>query len=369
MLKRLYILVTLLWCVICSYAQFITVENRVDTTSILIGEQVRMHAKVSCPKGAKVVFPEFREGYVTEGVEMLDALKIDTVELNEGKRWELSREYIITSFDSAVYTIPRLEVSVNGKQYASRDEIGFKVNTVEVDLQHPDDLKPLKAPVDGVFAWSPRLLLFGLLAWIFALIAVATAVKYVTYKPKKKKIKITPPTPPQEVAIEALNRLRQGLQEGLDFTQMGQYAEAETSQKAYFMALTDVLRQYVAERFAFNAREMTTFEIIDRLRNIGDTAALEELHNILSTADLVKFAKYEATMTESDRALLQAAEYVRNTQLTDAASKSPKEKVIVEGEAAQRRYKMLLGTVITLASLCCIADISYLIYQLWLNFS
>lgn len=369
MLKRLFILIPLLCCFVCSEAQLVTVENRVDTTAILIGEQVRMRAKVSCPKGAKVVFPEFREGYVTEGVEMLDALKIDTVELNEGKRWELSREYVITSFDSAVYTIPRLAVQVNGKPYESRDEIGFKVNTVEVDLQHPDDLKPLKAPVDGVFAWSPRFLLLGLLAWLLALVAVVCSVKYVTYKPKTKKVKITPPVPPQDVAIAAINRLRQGLNEGVDFTQMVQYSEVETSQKAYFMALTDVLRQYVADRYSFNAREMTTFEIIESLRKMDDTAALEELHNILATADLVKFAKYEASMTESDRALLQAADYVRNTQQADVAEKAPKEKIVVEGEAEQRRYKLLLTTLITLSTLGCIADASYVIYQLWLNFS
>ena len=150
---------------------------------------------------------------------------------------------------------------------------------------------------------------------------------------------------------------------------MVQYSEVETSQKAYFMALTDVLRQYVADRYSFNAREMTTFEIIESLRKMDDTAALEELHNILATADLVKFAKYEASMTESDRALLQAADYVRNTQQADAAEKAPKEKIVVEGEAEQRRYKLLLSTLITLSTLGCIADASYVIYQLWLNFS
>ena len=86
------------------------------------------------------------------------------------------------------------------------------------------------------------------------------------------------------------------------------------AQKAYFVQLTDILRTYLYERFGFNAKEMTSQEIIDQLAQINDATALRELREILQTADLIKFARYQVSMAESDRALLQAVDYVKTTQ-------------------------------------------------------
>lgn len=336
-------------------AQHVTVEASLDSTSILIGEQLKMRTKVSCPKGAKVKFPEYRNGYLTEGVEMLEAGHVDTVELNDGKRWELTRDYTITAFDSAVYTIPRFEIEVNGRKFQSRNEIGLKVNTVEVDIQHPDDLRPLKAPVDGIFVWNSRLLWLSLLAWLLTFVAVFCGLRLAVAKPVTRRIKVMPPTPPQKTAIAAIERLRADEKEG-------------EHQKAYYMALTDVLRDYIVERFGFNAREMTTYEIVSRLRSSGDAQALDELQSILSTADLVKFAKYEASLAESDRSLLQAVDYVRTTQIDDPEAEKAVEKIVVVSDAGQRRYKLALKCAIAFCGLGTLVCISYVLYQMWLNF-
>lgn len=338
-----------------SAAQNVTVEAQLDSTAILIGQQLKMHTKVACGAGAKVRFPEYANGYITEGVEMLEAGAIDTVELDGGKRWELTRDYTLTAFDSALYTIPRFEVEVGGRKYASRNEIGLKVSTVDVDLQHPDDLRPLKAPVDGIFEWSPALLWWSLAVWACFLAFVVAAVKLATAKPVTRRVKVTPPTPPQKTAITAIEKLRSSEREG-------------EHQKEYYMALTDVLRTYIVERFGFNAREMTTYEIVEHLRRDGDAAALDELQSILQTADLVKFAKYEASLAESDRSLLQAVDYVRTTQINDPEAEKAVERIIVVSDSGQRAYKLSLKAAMAVSALAGTGCAAYVVYQLWLNF-
>lgn len=354
MLSRL---LTLIIAVLCgsaaAVAQNVTVEASLDSTAILIGQQVTLSTRVACPKGAKVAFPEYGDSAIVDGVEVVEALKVDTAE-SDG-HWTLSRNYLLTSFDSAVYMIPRVEVDVNGKKYASRNEIKLKVDNVKVDTQHPDELKPAKDPVEGVFEWSPTILLWSLGVWVCLLAFIFCAIRLTTAKPVTRRVKITPPPTPQKTAISAIEKLRANEKEG-------------EHQKEYYMALTDVLRTYLVERFHFNAREMTTYEIVEQLKRNGDAQALDELHCILATADLVKFAKYEATLAESDRALLQAVDYVRTTQIVDPEAEKAVEKVVVVSDSGQRAYKLALKSGMIVSALAGIGLSAYVVYLLWINF-
>lgn len=338
-----------------SVAQNVSVKASLDATSILIGEQVNMQTKVVCPKGAKVAFPEYRTDTIVSGVELVEAGAVDTVDLEGGKQWELTRNYTITSFDSAVYKIPRVEVDVNGKMYASPNEITLKVDNIKVDTEHPEDIRPMKAPVNGVFEWSPVIFLWSLGTWAGLLVVVLGAIRLAVAKPVTRRVKITPPTPPQKTAIAAIESLRGNEKEG-------------EHQKEYYMALTDVLRTYLVERFGFNAREMTTYEIVEQLKRSGDAAALDELNDILSTADLVKFAKYQASLAESDRALLQAVDYVRTTQIVDPNADKAVEKIVVVSDPTQRAYKVATKTIMLIAALAGMGCSGYALYLLWLNF-
>lgn len=356
MIKRIFTYILLLsCCALTAWAQDVVVEASLDSTSILIGEQLKLKAVVSCEKGAKVKFPNYDKGEILPGLEVLKASQVDTALINDGKRWELTREYTLTAFDSAVYTIPRFEVDVNGKKCLSRSEMGLKVNTVEVDMEHPEKMRPLKAPVDMAFVWSPRILLLSLLPIIALLVFFALAVRVSISRPIVRRIKITPPTPPQQTAIIAIDSLKAS-------------DKAGEKQKEYYMQLTDILRSYIVERFGFNAREMTTAEILDHLRATGDSAALEELQQILTTADLVKFAKYEASLLESDRNLLQAVQYVQTTKIEVPADQQPTEKIVEVGDVAERRIKRSMLAAMATTALAGTAAFGYVVFLLWQTF-
>ena len=85
-------------------------------------------------------------------------------------------------------------------------------------------------------------------------------------------------------------------------------------QKAYYTLLTDTLRQYIQERFGFNAREMTSTQILYHLQQNGDQKMIDELRELFQTADLVKFAKYSTLLNENDLNLVNAVNFIDQTK-------------------------------------------------------
>lgn len=356
MLHRLHIfLLAALFGTLAATAQDVTIEAALDSTSILIGQQLRMKTVVTCEKGARVQFPDYKDNkFLVPGVEVLEAQNIDTTVLNNGQRWELKREYIVTSFDSAAYIIPPFQVKVNDSIFQSRNELGLRVNTLDItddDLANP---RPLMAPVDAIFEWSPRLVSLCLVPIIALCLIFFISLRICNTRPFIRRIKVRPPTPPQVAAFAAIESLRPR-------------AASEDGQKAFYMELADVLRSYIADRYGFNAREMTTEEILAHLERAGDTAAIEELRSVLSTADLVKFAKYRASTAETDRNVHQVTDYVETTKVEPKPDEIV-EKTVVIGDVQDQRIKYVLYAAMGILAVGGSAIFGFVIYQIWETF-
>ena len=102
--------------------------------------------------------------------------------------------------------------------------------------------------------------------------------------------------------------------------------------KAYYTRLTDTLRKYIEERYGFNAMEMTSSEIIEKLTATQDEKALSELRHLFLTADLVKFAKYSTLINENDMNLVNAIAFIDQTKLENV----PVEETIKPQTATDR---------------------------------
>ena len=138
---------------------------------------------------------------------------------------------------------------------------------------------------------------------------------------------------------------------------------AET-QKAYFVELTDILRTYLYERFGFNAKEMTSHEIVTELSGVNDAMALRELRGILQTADLIKFARHKVSLAESDRALLQAVDYVRTTQSQEALPEYEEKVVDIAVRTLNRRKRLLVTLQIVILTFA-LGLFAYICYLIW----
>ena len=176
------------------------------------------------------------------------------------------------------------------------------------------------------------------------------AVRLSDSRPLVRRVVIYPPAPPHETALTDITRLK----------------DAKEEAKAYYMKLTDTLRTYLQGRYGFNAREMTSGEILDALHGLqDDEQARAELQEILGTADLVKFARYEVGLSEQERSLMQAVNFVNETKLVPA--EKPQPKIVYEevDGSRQNMIRHLLTAALTLCTAALLAATAYTLYDFY----
>ena len=330
-----------------------TVEQRMDSLQLLIGQQTILHLKATARKGARIVLPSFKpQDQIVPGVEVVEQSKGDTMQMGDD-RIQVSRDYTLTSFDEKVYVVPALDVKIDGKSYHG-NPLALKVLTVPVDTVHPNQFYPAKGVQDNPFEWSEWNFAF----WLSLLmIIICGAMIYLRNRLKKNKpitarIRIVKRVPAHEKALREIN----------DIKHHHTSANQET-QKEYYTQLTNTLRAYIVSRFGFNAMEMTSGEIIEHLRASGDQKMIDELRMLFSTADLVKFAKYEIPMNENDANLVNAINFIDQTKTDE----QPKEEKIVptlstEDQKSQQQRR-LIKTLLWVGGISVVAIFGYIVYQ------
>ena len=350
-IKNIILTMALMGCPGLAFSQ--TVEQRIDSLQMLIGQQTILHLKATARKGAKVVMPSFKpQAQIVPGVEVVEQSKGDTMHVGDNQM-VVSRDYTITSFDEKVYAIPALNVKIDGKN-CHGNPLALKVLTVPVDTVHPNQFYPPKTVQENPFLWSEWSFAF----WLsFLLLIVCGAMLYLRNRLKKNKpiiarIRIIKRVPAHEKALKEIN----------DIKQHHSTSNQET-QKEYYTHLTNALREYIVNRFGFNAMEMTSTEIIENLRASGDQKMIDELRMLFSTADLVKFAKYEIPMNENDANLVNAINFIDQTKTNEL----PKEEKIVptlssEDQKSQQQRR-LIKTLLWIGGFSAVAILGYIIYQ------
>ncbi len=334
-----------------SWAQSVTVDASIDSMRILIGEQAKIKLEVSLDANKKLQWPLLKDTIV-KGVEIVESLKPDTQFLNNGQRLLITKQYIVTSFDSALYYIPPFNILVDKQPYKSKS-LALQVSSIPVDTVHADSFFGPKTVMKAPFVWSDWLgvILSFLLIGVFIFFIIFFIKRYKDNKPIIRTIKMTPQLPPHLKAMQEIERIKTEKKGG--------------DPKEYYTLLTDTLRTYIKERFGFNAMEMTTGEIIERLKNEEDKSSMEELHLLLQTADLVKFAKLNPLMNENDRNLVSAIDFINETKM-EIEEKQAEPEITIEEKRSQKAKFILGGSIVILffATLGLIAYLAWNIYDL-----
>ena len=186
-----------------------------------------------------------------------------------------------------------------------------------------------------------------------ALIAAYLYWRLRTRKPVIVKMTMVKRLLPHQKAMKAIETIKED-----------QLTSSENS-KEYYTRLTETLRKYIYERYGFNAMEMTSGEIIQRLTEAEDSQGVEELRELFTTADLVKFAKYSTLINENDRNLISAIDFINATKLETLPQKEEKPQLSAEEQKDLKERKALKWTicilVVSIASL--LTAICYLLNQ------
>ena len=124
--------------------------------------------------------------------------------------------------------------------------------------------------------------------------------------------------------------------------------------KQYYTDLTDVIRTYIKERFGFNAMEMTSAEIISRLQEEKDRESVNDLKELFTTADLVKFAKHSPLINENDMNLVTAIDFINQTKIEETSDKKEEPKEIKVEEKRSKRGRIVLLCSIAVAGVAAV---------------
>lgn len=305
------------------FAQKATVRATIQPSEIMIGEQALINLQVITPKDKTIQFPVY-EKEIVPGVEVLTMLKPDTVIENEVMT--LNFKYVVTSFDSTLYHIPSIPIS-DGKDTIYSNSFGLKVTTPElkdstaaylekiktgetdsIDFEQLqlNDIKAVRKPP---FVWTDYLWILWIILGVALLAAIITALIYLIIRKRKKGYFFTPPEvlPPHVRALQELDKLKAekgSLQQGRE--------------KEFYTKITDILRIYLLERFGVNAMEMTSGEIVNEISKYSEAESVyDNLQQVLSVSDLVKFAKYKPFIDENDLSLINAYFVVNQTREPD----------------------------------------------------
>jgi hypothetical protein len=305
-MKRIscFILSLTLLATISGFSQILTVDARLDTNEIMIGDQVRYEIEVRRNKNDVVRFPEFNDK-LTDEIEIVSKSPVDSFWSKKDQKYVLKQELLLTAFDSGLYYIPPLEfllIRQHNKDTIRAGATYLEVYPFPLDTTNTiRDVKSIeKAPVSfsEVYPYILIVIFAGLLVWFL--------IYYFRKKEKNQPLIGRPKIeePPHIIALRELDRLKS---EKL-------WQRKET--KLYYSRLTEIIRRYIEGRFDIMAMEQTTDEILIEFegQEILSEKDYQLLRGMLSQADLVKFAKAEPLPDENETHFDSACTFVNDTK-------------------------------------------------------
>ena len=94
-----------------------------------------------------------------------------------------------------------------------------------------------------------------------------------------------------------------------------------------------MLRRYIHERYGVNSLEMTSKEILDIIRSKAEEDSVyENVKQVLTIADLVKFAKHKPFIDENDLSLMNSYFFINQTKEDDSLPNSTSEEDVEKAE-------------------------------------
>lgn len=284
------------------FGQNAQVIAALDSQEILIGDQINLDLSVVLRDESSVKWPQFKDT-ITSQIEIIETSILDTTK-NETGETTLSQRVVITSFDTGFIVLPPINFEFNNDslQVLSTEPLLIFVSDIPVDTEA--DIKDIKEPYEVPFNWK-KLLIWGLiaLAVIGLIVGLILYIRKLRNKPQEAPIaRPKPKRPAHEIALEKLEALRQKKLWQNDQT------------KAYYIELSDIIREYIEFQFDVLALEMTTDETISALQLKGiEEQKIKPLKAMLQMADLAKFAKYKPLANENELNFETAKTFVNQT--------------------------------------------------------
>jgi hypothetical protein len=285
-------------------AQDVTVTARVDSNNIRIGDWLKLHLEIQHPANAVLQSPT-----IADSLRGLEVLRIDSLPRKiSGQNIIESANFTLTAFDSGTFVVPPIVVkykTADDSTLRSAESGPIPVFVHGIDIDTTKEIKDIKPPISLSLSFAE------ILPWLLGVVGLGVIGWLVYYIMKKRKkgesiIPEAPPRPAHEIALESLRSL-----EAEKLWQRGKVKE-------YHSQVTDIVRMYIERRFHVAAMEMITDEIMSsQIIQRLEKSVSGSLREMLTLADLVKFAKLQPLAEENDKSLLQAKTFIELTWKPD----------------------------------------------------
>ena len=297
--------------------QDVKVTSVFDSARISIGDQIGFTVTIDKPEGLNLQMPVFRDTII-KSIEIISGPEIDSS--TQKGRIRIIQKYLVTSFDSGRYQVPPVYAEMKNESglkrfysdYTLLEVFRSRIAPADTTAKIFDIIKPYRAP-----------LTFGeILPWVLiALLAAAVVwfgLKFIRRlrRSDHEEVIVTIPDPAHIIAFRELEKLRE--------EKLWQSGEI----KLYYTRVTEILRLYLENRFRVYSLELTTRETLDALVKTGfkKDGAYNQLKNILTSADLVKFAKYTPEPVEHESVFQEAWNFVLVTKEAEVSENETETK-------------------------------------------
>jgi hypothetical protein len=305
-------------------AQRIKATASIDSTNILLGDQVKLFLEIDHPKNVDVIFPNVPDT-LAEYIEVLSRSETDTFELDDETFQKQIQSFLITSFDSGSYRIPPFWFKIDlDDRLDSIPTNGVTLNVYSMEID------TTRGPTDIKYPYDAPVTLKEVIPYILGAILILAILFFIFYAIKRRKnnqpIFVLPKKPKEPAHIIALRELDRIKKEKI--WQQGKI-------KQYYSEVTEALRKYIEDRFEIPAMEQTSDETIESFRKqkgLLKDKTFANLSQILKLADLVKFAKYQTSPDDDNMTLVNAYFFINDTKPEEKKPEAPDETRDEEGE-------------------------------------
>ena len=293
----------------------LTVHVRLDKDTITIAEHLRLVVVTALQEGYTLDEPQL--GRQLGGWSIGDYTSAPAA-LDDQGRHVITREYELHPFLSGSYEIPPLTFSVRAHAGAAPD--AFTLTTERIPVEVTSLLEDQRGeltvgPIKSVVALPSSAYTWLWVAVAGVVLALgALAALYVRRRRQRPADALRYTA--HELAAAKLARLAER-----NLVEQGEL-------KAFYREVSQILRQYIEDRFALHAPERTTEEFLREARRsaVFTMAQADMLGEFLAHCDQVKFAELTPTTTQVQRTFDTARTFIERT-------KTEERQVVVEAAA------------------------------------
>jgi hypothetical protein len=277
-----------------------TAQAVLSTNTIYVGDAITLTLTARHPAGSTIHFPNIGNGKDVAVRGRASSSKELTKTIQESEEiyqltsfrlgdWTIATNPVVCTFSSGEQKIQALPALILHVQSSLNATNATKLSDIK-DIVKP----PLQLARK---LWVP--LAIALLALIAGL-----ATLFFLRKRNTAQQASVPPQPPHLIAKQALDVLR----------------KKQWMPEPFFTELSLILRTYLENRFSLNAPESTTEELARSMTADNRLAIKEQqtLHNFLTQADLVKFARADAQQDVMQNAFDTVEQFVEQTKEKNA---------------------------------------------------